>query len=193
MSYHAIRSWGKEAPMRYALCLLVVLSLAAVSMAHDYDEVKEGRWRQSGSPQCVGYNVHVYRELVEQDEHRTDEYRFSQFGHRVVVTGLKRGRPRIAVLGKVSEEYLHFEITESDTRATVLSVSSVEILDDEDELEYTTWVTAHYADDVWVECSGFWYGNRCSGKTYVTGVPNFPEGYKRFSVKCTGTLEWAGN
>ena len=49
MSYHAIRSWGKEAPMRYALCLLVVLSLAAVSMAHDYDEVK----REDGGKAAV--------------------------------------------------------------------------------------------------------------------------------------------
>jgi len=172
---------------------VVLLSILSNSDAHDYDEVKAGKWRETSSPQCEGYNVHLYRELVEQGQHQIDEYRLSQFGHRVVVTGLKHGSPRIAVLGEVSEEYMHFEILESTTTATTLSVSSVEILDDEDELEYNTWVTAHYADDVWVECSGFWYGGNCSGNTYVTGVPNFQEGYKRFSVKCAGTLEWTGD
>lgn len=180
---------------RFVTLFAVFLALGVLTEthAHDYDEVKAGRWSESGSPQCEGYNVHLYREQVEQGEHQTDEYRFSQFGHRVVVTGLKSGSPRVAVLGEVSEEYMNFEILESSTRGTVLSVSSVEILDDEDELEYTTWITAHYAGEVWIECSGLWYGNRCSGKEYVTGVPNFPEGYKRYSVKCSGTFEWVGD
>ena len=174
--------------------ILLVLSVLPKTDAHDYDEVKAGRWKESSSPQCEGYNLHLYTDLVGQDrDNQPDEYRFAQSGHRVVVTGLRGGRPRIAVLGDVSEEYMHFEILESSTRGTVLSVSSVEILGDEDELEYTTWITAHYADAVWVECSGLWYGNSCFGKEYVTGVPNFPEGYKRYSVKCAGTLEWVGD
>ena len=174
--------------------VILILSVLPETDAHDYDEVKAGRWRQSGSPQCEGYNLYLYRSQVEQNrENQSDEYRFSQSGHRVIVTGLKSGSPRVTVLGEVSEEYIHFEILESSTRGTVLSVSSVAILDDEDELEYTTWITAHYADEVWVECSGLWYGNRCSGKEFVTGVPNFAEGYKRYSVKCTGTLEWVGD
>ena len=176
------------------LAVILVLSMIPETDAHDYDEVKEGRWSAGNSPQCEGYNLHLYRIHVEQStDNQSDEYRFSQYGHRVIVTGLKSGSQRITVLGEVSEEYMHFEILESTARATVLSVSSVEILDDEEELEYTTWITAHYADPVLIHCTGIWIGSTCSGDEYITGVPNFSEGYKRFSVKCAGTLEWVGD
>ena len=176
------------------LVALLVLSMISVTNAHDYDEVKEGRWSADGSPQCEGYNLHLYRNHVElSSENQSDEYRFSQYGHRVIVTGLKSESPRITVLGEVSEEYMHFEILESTSTATVLSVSSVEILDDEEDLEYTTWITAHYADSTLIHCTGIWIGSTCSGNEYITGVPNFSEGYKRYSVKCTGTLEWVGD
>ena len=173
---------------------IILLSVLPEADAHDYSEVKEGRWSKTSSPQCEGYNVNLYRDRVEQSsENQPDEYKFTQSGHRVVVTGLKDESPRIYVLGEVSEEYMHFEILESSTKGTTLSVWSVEILEDEEELEYDYWSTAHYANEVWVDCSGLWIGSTCSGKEYITGVPNFPEGYKRYSVKCTGTLEWIGN
>ena len=177
-----------------AALAVVLLSIVSETKAHDYSEVKAGSWRDASGPQCSGHNLNLYLDQVELGrENQPDEYRFSQYGHRVVVTGLKLGSPRIAVLGEVSEEYMHFEILESSTRGSVLSVWSVEILDDEEELEYAYWTTAHYAEEVWVNCSGSWIGGTCFGKEYVTGVPNYPEGYERYSVKCTGMLEWIGN
>ena len=173
---------------------IVLLSMLSQTESHDYSEVKEGRWKTTSSPECEGYNLSTYNTLVEQNsDNKPDEYRFSQFGHRVVVTGLKLESPRISVLGEVSEEYMHFEILESSNRGTSLSVWSVEILEDEEELDYIYWQTEHYANDVWVNCSGVWIGSVCSGKEYVIGVPNFLEGYRRYSVKCTGTLEWIGS
>ena len=170
----------------------VLLGVLPQTDAHDYSEVKAGKWRPTGSPQCEGYNLHLYRQAVELNRHASDEYRFSQFGHRVVATGLKGGRQRIAALGEVSEEYMHFEILESNTKGTALTVWAVEILEDEEELEYTYWSTAHYAAQVSTQCSGTWIGGTCFGDEFVIGVPNFPEGYERFSVECSGTLEWAG-
>lgn len=190
---------AEETRMKKLLIGSVALAVGLLSVlpqahAHDYGELKAGNWRQTGDPQCEGYNLNLYRYQVEQNqEHQPDAYRFSQSGHRVVATGLKLGRPRLAVLGEVSEDYVHFEILESSSRGTVLSVWSVEILEDEEELEYTYWTTAHYADAALLHCTGIWIGSTCSGDEYVTGVPNFSEGYKRYSVKCTGALEWVGD
>lgn len=125
-------------------------------------------------------------------ENQPDEYRFSQFGHRVIITGLNTGGPLFAVTGEMSEEFIHFEILESNNSGSRLQVAVVEILEDEDELAYFSWETAHYADEVLLECSGFWYAGTCIGNEFVTGVPRYAEGYERYSVKCTGRLEWQG-
>ena len=176
------------------LAAVVLLGVVPEADAHVHGEVKAGKWRPTGDPQCDGYNLHLYTAFVEQNrEDQSDEYRFSQFGDRVVVTGLKHGRPRITVLGEVSEEHMHFEILESATTGTFLSVYVAEILEDEEELEYTYWVTAYYADARLLHCTGLWLGSTCSGEEYITGVPNFREGYGRFSVECSGTLEWVGH
>ena len=180
---------------RFVTLLAVFLALSAApnTNAHDYDEVKEGRWRISGTPRCEGYNLDLYRKHLEQKpENQKDEFRFSQFGDRVVATNLYRGQPKLTVLGKVSEEYMHFQKAESSTRGVIIQVWSVEILADENQLKSITWTTADYADRVWVECDGYVYGGTCWGDEYATGVPNFPEGYKRYSVKCTSTLTWVG-
>lgn len=173
---------------------VVLLSVFSETDAHDYSEVKAGKWRSAGDPQCEGYNLNFFMDQIEQDRaNQSNEYRFSQSGDRVVVTLLERDRPRITVLGEVSEEYIHFEYLEATTTTETLAVWSVEILEDEEELEYTFWVTAHYAHMVLTECTGLWFGTTCYGNEYVTGVPNFSEGYRRYSVECTGTLEWVGD
>ena len=177
------------------LMAIVAVFLSAISgvNAHEYREVKEGRWKQVGTSQCEGYNLHLYRDHVKQNkENQVEEYRFSQFGHKVVVSGLKYRRPRVAVTGEVSEEYIHFEMSESSDTVSLLQVWVVEILEDEEELEYIYWTTVVYADPVWTECSGYRYAGTCFGNEFVAGVPNYPEGYKRYSVKCAGTLEWQG-
>ena len=181
--------------MKRTVLILAAVALLGVVLeteAHVYSEVKTGKWRPTGSPQCEGYNLHLYRYFVDQNEHQVDEYRVSQFGDRVVATGLKGDRPRFTVLGEVSEEYIHFQFLEAIDTAEIITVWSVEILEDQEELEVTAWISAHYADIVLTECTGLWLGNTCSGNEYITGVPNFPEGYKRFSVQCSSTLEWVG-
>lgn len=175
-----------------ATVVIVLMGTLPETKAHDYDEVKEGRWRIA-TPQCEGYNAHLHQRAREQNrEHRVDGFRITQFGGRVVATGLKNGSPRVTALGEVSEEYIHFQFLTSNTRGAYLEVWTIEILEDEDELDYAFWVTEHYADAVWVECDGIWYGGACSGNEYTTGVANFAQGWKRYSVKCTGTLEWTG-
>ena len=177
------------------IAIIAILVLMAVPQtgAHEYGEVKEGRWEVVGRPQCEGYNLDTFFEDSDSnDVPQVDEFRFSQFGHRVVVSGLKYGQPRVSVSGEVSEEFIHFEILESRDNYSSLYVWVVEILDDEEELDYSVWATGSYANEVWTECSGYWLAGTCSGKSFITGVPNFPEGYERYSVKCTGMLEWQG-
>ena len=46
---------------------IVLLSMLPETKAHDYSEVKAGKWKTTGSPQCEGYNLDVYDTLVEQN------------------------------------------------------------------------------------------------------------------------------